>query len=251
MLSKCLLVRLTIATVSLSGLIACRPGVNSLDDVITHNTESMGGRRALESVNSIEFQLHIVDPKFEVDATYRAMRPGRMRIDVAAGGKQVFTEAFNGVHGWQWKGEGDVIEEGPQATAALRHGVELPGKIFGLHELPGRGHQIALVGRERVSNTNYYVLQVTLSDGYSTRLYIDPNSWLISRRRDFRPLHVDIDPRPTTIETVFSDFRDVAGVKFPFRSVDTDLQTATILETVQVNRVVVNPPLTTSIFDVL
>src|ERR1051326_2975424 len=99
----------------------------------------MGGVAAIESIHSIEFQLHIVDPGFEVDGTYTAMRPGQMRIDVTAGGKHVFTEAFDGRRGWQWKGEGDVVQESPQATATLRHGVELPGKLFGLHELRARG----------------------------------------------------------------------------------------------------------------
>jgi len=30
-------------------------------------------------------------------------------------------------------------------------------------------------------------------------------------------LHVDVDPTPTTIEQVSSDFRDVNGVKFPLQ----------------------------------
>ena len=249
MLYKYSAVSLTVATVILYAVIGCRPEANSLPEVISRHTEAMGGRSALESVNSIEFQLHIADPNFEVDAVYRAMRPGRMRIDVIAGGKHVYTEAFNGVRGWQWKGKGGIIEEKPEAAAALRHGIELPGKLFGLHELQSRGHQLALVGREPISGINYFVLQATLSDGYSTRLYVDPNSWLVTRKRDFRPLHVDIDPRPTTIETVFSDFRNVSGVKFPFMSVDTDLETRKILETAHVNQIVANPQVSPAIFD--
>jgi len=233
------------------GLIGCQRSPDSVDEVIARHTRAVGGASAIESVNSIEFQLHIVDPGFGVDATYRAMRPGRMRIDVVSGGRHVFTEAFNGVRGWQWKGEGEITEEKSEAAAALRHGVELPGKLFGLHELQRRGHQLALVGRELVGERNYYVVRVTLADGYSTRLYIDPSSWLIVRRRDFRPLHVDIDPTPTTIESVFSDFKKVSGVKFPFSGVDTDLQTGKVLETVRVKQIVINPKLESKIFDEL
>ena len=209
----------------------------------------MGGRTAVESIQSLEFQLHIADPGFEVDGTYRTMRPGKMRIDVIANGKHVFTEAFNGSRGWQWKGEGEVVEESPQATAALRHGVELPGKLFGLHELPGRGHHLSLGPRELINGTNYYVMRVRLSDGYTTSLYIDPNSWLITRRREVRPLHVDVDPRPTTIETQLSDFRTVAGVRFPFHSTDVDLETGKVLENASITRVTVNPTLEKSIFE--
>jgi hypothetical protein len=230
---------------------ACRRQPDTLDEVIARNTAAAGGRSAIEGIQSIEILLHITDPGFEVDATYRAMRPGWMRIDVMAGGEHVYTEAFDGNRGWQWKGKGDVVPEGPEATAALRHGVELPGKLFGLHELRERGHQLTLAARELISGTNYYVLQTKLSDGYTTSLYIDPNSWLVTRRRDVRPLHVDVDPRPTTIETVFSDFRRIGGVQFPFVSADTDLQTGKVLEKVRVNRMTLNPAFVTSLFQQL
>ena len=179
----------------------------------------MGGRAAIEAVKSIEVELHIVDPDFEVDGKYRAARPGRMRIDVMAHGKHVYTEAFDGDRGWQWKGKGAAVEEeSAAATAALRHGVELPGKLVGLHELRQRGHRVDLAGRERIDGVDYYALRITMNDGYATTLYIDSRNWLVRLRRDVRPLHVDIDPTPTTIESRFSDFRKVNGVLFAFAS---------------------------------
>jgi hypothetical protein len=211
----------------------------------------MGGRAAIEAVKAIEVDLHIVDPGFEVDGTYRAMRPGKMRINVQAGGKHVFTEAFDGEHGWQWKGEGNPETASAKATAALFHGVEYPGKLFGLHELKQRGHQLELLGREKIEGLNYYVLRLVLSDGYTTTLYVDPQTWLITRQRDVRPLHVDVDPTPTTIELRNSDFREIAGVKFPFATTDTDLKTGKVLESTTVKSIKLNPPVDPAIFEKL
>src|SRR5262249_44884935 len=160
---------------------------------------------------------------------YYAVRPGKMRIDVSVAGKHVFTEAFDGQRGWEWNGK-ESTTCSPKATAALQHGVELPRKLFGLHELQQQGQQIELTGREKLDGTDYYALRLTLRDGYVTTLYVDPNSWLITRRRDFRPLHVDIDPTPTTIEQRSSDFRAVAGVQFAFAGSETDLKTGKVLE---------------------
>ena len=242
----CLLVVLGFA------LIGCEHAPATVEELIERNTRAMGGAAAIEAVNSIEVNLHIADPDFEVDGTYRATRPGRMRIYILAGGKHIYTEAFDGTRAWRWKGEGAAIEEeSPKATAALRHGVELPGKLFGLHELRQRGHRVELTGRETVDGTNYYALRITLNDGYTTMLYVDPTSWLITRRRDVRPLHVDVDPTPTTIESVFSDFRKVDGVLFPFSSVDTDLTTRKVLETVHVNSVKLNVQIEDAIFTIL
>jgi hypothetical protein len=229
-------------------LLGCSRQPLTVDDVIERHTRAMGGRAAIEAIHSIEINLHITDPGFEVDGICRAARPGRMRIDVQAGEKHIFTEAFDGQNGWQWNGKGNQEAASPKAAAALHHGIELPGKLFGLHELKQRGHQIELVGREKVDGTDYYVLRLTLSDGYTTTLYVDPQSWLITRRRDVRPLHVDVDPTPTTIEQRSSDFREVAGVRFAFASTEIDLKTGKELERAKINHIQVNPPLDESIF---
>jgi hypothetical protein len=138
-----------------------------------------------------------------------------------------------------------------KATAALRHGVELPGKLFGLHELRARGPRMKSIGREQIDGVNYYVLQLILNDGAAISLYIDPNSWMVTRRRDVRPLHVDVDPTPTTIEQVSSDFHDVDGVKFPFATAETDLNTGKLLESTLTKSVKINPTLPPTLFDKL
>ena len=224
------------------GLGGCNQSVTTVDEVIARNTQAMGGEKAIEAVHSIAVDLHIVDPGFTVDGSYRAARPGRMRIDVKVEGKHVFTEAFDGERGWQWKGEGNTTEEtSAKGTAALRHGVELPGHLYGLHELRQRGHRIEFPGREKIDGIEFCVLRITLNDGYETTLYVDPRSWLITRRRDFRPLHVDIDPTPTTIEQQMSDFRQVGGIWFPFANKETDLSTGKLLETTTVRSITINP----------
>ena len=223
----------------------------SLDEIIERNTDAMGGRGAIEAVQSIQIELHIKDPSFEVDGAYYATRPGKMRIDVSAQGKHVFTEAFDGRNGWQWEGKGEQKPATEKATAALRHGVELPGKLFGLHELKGRGHRIKSIGRQQIGGVKYYVLQLILNDGDAVSLYVDPNSWLVTRRRDVRPLHVDVDPRPTTIEQFSSDFHDVDGVKFPFATAETDLNTGKLLERTITKSVKINPMLPPTLFDKL
>jgi hypothetical protein len=241
---------LSLSTILISGCSKSSDSL-SLEEIVERNTDAMGGRAAIEAVQSVQIDLHIKDPSFEVDGTYCAARPGKMRIDVSAEGKHVFTEAFDGHSGWQWEGKGDEKPATEKGTAALRHGVELPGKLFGLHELKGRGHKIKSIGREQIDAVNYYALQLILNDGYTVSLYVDPNSWLVTRRRDIRPLHVDVDPTPTMIEQVSSDFREVSGVKFPFATTETDLNRGKLVESTVIKSVKVNASLPTTFFDKL
>lgn len=240
-----------LAVLATVGLFGCSRAPATLEEVIERNTEATGGRAAIEAVRAIQVDLRIVDPGFSVDGVYRAVRPGKMRIDVMSGGKHVFTETFNGARAWQWEGKGEPIDASPTAAAALQHGVELPGKLFGLHEARQRGHKIDLTGRETVDGVKYYVLRLIFADGYTTSLYVDPKTWLITRRRDFRPLHPDVDPTPTTIETRYADFRRIAGVLFAFANTDVDLTTGKVLETTTVKSILVNPAVAESIFETL
>ncbi len=85
-----------------------------------------------------------------------------------------------------------------KGTAALRHGVgECRGNCLVWHELRQRGHRVDLAKREGNRwDELLFAANRTLSDGYTTTLYVDPTSWLITRSRDVRPLHVDVDPHP-------------------------------------------------------
>src|SRR5437764_7709015 len=127
------------ATILPTASFGCSRSPTTADEVIERHTKAMGGRAAIEAIQSIEIDLHVADPKFEVDDTYFAARPGKMRIDVNAGGERVFTEAFDGQKGWQSESKGAAQKVATEkATAALRHGIELSGKLFGLHELKRR-----------------------------------------------------------------------------------------------------------------
>ena len=89
-----------------TALFGCSRSPTTVDEVIERHTITMGGSAAIEAIQSIEIDLHITDPKFEVEGNYFAARPGKMRIDVSAGGERVFTEAFDGQKGWQWESKG-------------------------------------------------------------------------------------------------------------------------------------------------
>ena len=103
-------------------------------------------------------------------------------------------------------------------------------------------------GREKVDDVEYYVLRITLADGYETSLFVDPQSWRVTRHRDFRALHPDVDPTPTTIEGRKSDFRQVDGVWFAFASEDVDLKTGKVLESTRIKEIKINPAIDPVIF---
>jgi hypothetical protein len=61
-------------------------------------------------------------------------------------------------------------------------------------------------------------------------------------------VHPDNDPTPTTIETVWSDFRRVSGVLLPFEARDTDLATGKLLQTTTLLELSANRPVDDGLF---
>src|SRR5258708_24774065 len=147
---------------------ARRGSADELDDLIEKHTAVRGGSAAIESVHTVAIRLRITEPKFAVEALYQASRTRRMRIDVFSNGKRVYSEGYDGHEGWQLPGDAEhATVASASGTAALRHGLEFPTNLRGLHEMRTRGHQLALVGRELIDETNYYVLRLRLQDGFA------------------------------------------------------------------------------------
>jgi hypothetical protein len=233
----------------LTGCAGLERSAPTLGELIDRHTEARGGRAAIEAIRSLEVKLRIVEPTYSADGVWRVDRRGRMRIDVFIEGKRVFTEGFDGARGWQQPGgEEPAKAASPGGNAALRHSGQLPTNILGLHEMTGHGHRLEYAGLERVEGVAYHVVLLTLDDGFVTRYYLDPTTFFIARARVHKALHPDLDPTPTTIETVWSDFRTVAGVRFPFRAADTDLATGKRLQTTTLLSVTPNAPVDDSLF---
>jgi hypothetical protein len=199
--------------------------------LVARNTAVRGGAAAIESVSVYEADIRIVEPTFEVDGRYIATRDGRMRIDVLADGEHVFTEALGRDRAWSWNPEGGVTTASAQGRAALRHGIEFPFKLFGLHEMADRGHRLESAGQERIGGVDYDVLRLRLDDGFETLYYLNPDTGLIERERQRRAMHVDVDPEPVWIETEFSDWRTAGGVLYPHRMVEREVATGKVLST--------------------
>jgi hypothetical protein len=207
----------------------------SVDGLLRRHAEAIGGEKAVERTRSLRYRLRIEEPSFAVEGVYVVDRSGRMRIDIFAEGRRVFTEAFDGQSAWQL-GQEDAhgrpaSEEG---RAALWHGTLSPLKLLGLHELRALGHEVEFMGRETLEGISYYKLLVTLSDGWQSVYYLHPDTYRIERTRDQRALHPDFDPSKKRLESVLSDYRPVDGVLRSFHERQIDLGSGEVVQTTTV-----------------
>jgi hypothetical protein len=215
----------------------------ALQQIVDHNRQAVGSGAG---IRDLEIGLAMQDSGQTFDADYKVTRDGRMRIDILVKGERVYTEAYDGKQGWDMQKDGSVSVD-PHGDA-LWHGTQFPGGIFGLEDMQANGHTLEYTGRETLDGVDYYVLKLTLSDRFETYRYVNPDTWLIERGRDYRAFHPAINDKKTWVGTVWSDYRPVQGVRRAFASVDNDLNTGKRMASQTVTAFKVNPGFDPAIF---
>jgi hypothetical protein len=168
------------------------------------------------------------------------------RVDVVIGGEHVFTEAVSEAGAWQQFGADPPERASPEGTDTLRRGAI--GNLYGLHEFPDIGYQLRLLEPLLIEGTSYYSVEVTAPDGHTEVRYIDPETHLVTRKRDVRAIHPDIDPTQLRTENTYLDFRTVDGILRPFRFLNRDLENGELLQETEIKSVELNPAIDRAIF---
>ena len=191
--------------------------------MIEEITDTRGGARAIERIETIRTRVDIAEPGFTVVGDYRATRSGLMRIDIYMGAQLVYSEGIDAAGAWERNGgmSAPAIDVSGAPEAALAHGIEF--NLYGLHEYDARGHEIALEGEEEIEDTVYQVLRIHLEDGFETYLYVNPETHRTERRRDVRALHPTSDPEERLLEMVYTRFDEACGVWDVSRSFQRDV----------------------------
>ena len=208
-----------------------------LEEILARQAQAVGGSANWARIDNLRIQLDIKEPTFEVTGTYVTTRAGDMRIDIEAGGERVFSEGLHQGQAWEWRPTEGLQTVGGEAAAALRHGIEMPGRFFTLEQARARGVDIELVPSEEAEQRGQWQLRVTLADGFGADVFIDQATARVVRSRDFRAFHPTSDPTQTVIETRHQGEVWVDGVLRATRSENHDVTNDQWLGTTQIRSI--------------
>lgn len=218
-----------------------------ISTILARHTEARGGAAALEAVQAIEVTRRVQEGKRQLTTHYIATRDGRMRLDIYERGVPVFSEGDDGQSAWQRRGRSEATEEMPAwAATAVKRAVRQ--NLYALHELPSTGTELVLAGREKTSGLMHWVIEATDPDGYQRRLFINPNDFLIARVQETSALNPDRTNHPSKLNTYFSDYREISGVMFSFRSETFGEDSVEPMQATEATEIVVNPEFDPAIF---
>jgi hypothetical protein len=218
-------VAVAIAQLALAGAARAADGPK-IEQVLDRMAAALGGRERLARVTSVRTKVRIEAAGLKGTGEGVLAADGRSTSSYDLG-VEAGVAVFDGERAWVRDGNGKVRE---QAGPELEDEVTTAYLGTFSHLLPGRMRgRVELAGED--ADRTHYLVRVAPERGQERTLVVDEATGLVAREEH------KVGAR--TSVTVYRDWRDVDGVKFPFEArqrVEGDaLETAIFVESVRLN----------------
>lgn len=190
----------------------------TVDELVAKHIEARGGYEKLRAINTMKITRTVATPFTSVKVVIFKKRPNLIRFEQTPKGQTTaIPRAINEAGAWDIA-QGKVVMR-PETIAI--EGRETDGDFDGLLvDWKAKGHTVTFEGKDKVGLKDAYKLKVTTRGGTIREVYLDASTFLEAQIAG-RVRAPQMDPRTkqhrfndTTV--VFSDYRDVNGVQFPF-----------------------------------
>ena len=200
-------------TLLLAGLVVgfvASASAQTVDELIDRMITARGG---IEKIRAIQTRKETGTISFGPDTegpfTAELARPNKLRVEVHLPNANV-VQAFDGKSGWQnMPGSDQAAIMDQTQLRAMSEQADFDGPLI---DYKRKGNTIEQAGVGDIEGRKTYRLRVTLANGDVHYWELDAENYLPVRWRGNRTAN----GTETPIESVFTDFRDVSGVKFPF-----------------------------------
>jgi hypothetical protein len=175
------------------------PSQPSVDQVIDHYLEAIGGRTALEKLTSrvSKGTVELASMGLSGQAEIFEQAPNRSSVLINVAGIGMIQQTFDGKNAWVQDPLQGYIKFPRSELGRARREAEFQKELRMKELNPG----LTLVGKEKVGDRETYVLQARPFGRRAPKWYFDVENGLLLRKGN----------------TYFEDFRTVDGVKLPFK----------------------------------
>lgn len=182
----------------------------SVDQILDKYAQALGGRAAYEKVATRAMKGTVEIPDDNVTGTVQvwSKAPGSYRMTMDIPGYGIVETVLTGAGGW---------EKNPDSGthAMSRTDLEIARRDHDFHRelrLKELFPKMETAAADKVNGRAAYVIEATPASGPAEKLYFDAESGLLVKR-DFE--RVTLEDGIVQYEVLYSDYRDVDGLKLP------------------------------------
>jgi hypothetical protein len=203
----------------------------TVDDVINKHIAALGGKENLNKIQNVVMEGSLSIQGTEIALTITQVNNKLSRQDITAMGMHGF-DMMGTAEGWQYMPFQGMQKPEPKTADEVKKSqsdLDIAGPLV---DYAAKGHKVELVGKEDVDGTECYKLKVSLAGGKEVTFFIDPASSMIIRIKETRKMN----GQDAEMQTDFSDYKDVEGVKMPF-SISQQFGTV-LISSIKVNQTI-------------
>jgi outer membrane lipoprotein-sorting protein len=226
----------------LAAVLATPAAAQTVDEVIAKSFEARGGLDKLKAIQSIRMTGKMTMGPMEMPMVIETKRPASIRLDVTVQGT-LAVQAYDGTTGWAISPMGTGLAERvpPEAAKQMAAQADMDGPLV---DYKAKGHQVELLGKEKVEGRDAFKLKVTKKDGGVEYYFLDAQSWLPVRFEGTQTV------RGTEIEGegLIGDYKEVAGFLWP-HFIQNGAKGRPEKQTITIEKIEINPAIDDARFE--
>jgi len=197
-------------------LLPCYGSAQKADDVIKKYIAFIGGKKNWEKVKTLTTSGKYNYGGIEFPFTAYAKAPNLYKFIVPLEGKY-YAQAFDGEKGWRidaFKNETTPTMLTGKAAQSMANeaDVELQNAFIDYRR---KGYGVTLEGKDTVEGKNCFSVKLMRRDGEVETYYFDELTYALVMK--VSPSK-NTELQGTILNTLYTDYREVNGIKIPFRS---------------------------------
>ena len=177
----------------------------TLEEVLASHYEAIGGTDAWASVDSVRFEGTMsMGPGMDAPFSMTMKRPGNIRLEFSFQG-MTGIQASDGTTAWMvmpFMGQNDPEEMPADQAEQLNEQADIEGPLFDWAE---KGHELELLGSEKMEGTDVYKLKLTRKNGKVRYQYLDTDYFMVIKQEG----KTVVQGQEMEIETTIGDYKEL------------------------------------------
>lgn len=212
-------------------------------DIVANFSKAMGGLEPFQKISSAKMTGVVSAQGMDFPLTIQIINNKCMRADVDVMGQKIIN-VYNEGKGWKidpFNGATDATDVEGAELAGFKAQASLASSLMNYQSLENK---IELAGEETVDGVKNFKIKMTNKDDGKTNTYfINGTNWGLTKVVTTR----DIQGQETDVETLFSDPKDIQGLKFYMTR--TQQAMGQVFQTLNFTNVELNVRIDPKIFD--
>jgi outer membrane lipoprotein-sorting protein len=229
--------RLRTLCIALLSLLPLSASAQTVDEILAKVIAARGGLDKLRAIHSERVSGKISFGEVSGPFVVELKRPLKMHMQLTIQ-NQTMVRVYDGQQGWANNPFAGKVNPEAMTEDELKNITEESDFDGPLLDYKSKGNQVELVGKDKVTDKDVWRVKLTTKNGDVRYYLFDAGSFQLLKWEGQRKY----EGKELPVESYFSDYREVGGLKFAF-AIDSGSSATDISQKIRIEKIELNPEL--------